>query len=1025
MLPTFRRACVGTMLLPGVLACCVAALAAPGPLRTSLGNGQVAANYGRLPLRFEANRGQARGNAKTDPGVQFSARGAGYAVYLTNEEAVLALRRAGNDAGVDVIRMQLKGAHAALSAQGTDELPGRSNYLIGSDTSQWQTEVPAYARVRYADVYDGVDLVYYGNQQQLEYDFVVAPHADAKPIRLHFDGAESVKVDAKGDLQITARGGEIAFHKPLVYQDEKGRRHAIAGGFEVLAGKSVRFTLGSYNHDLPLVIDPTLVYSTYLGGSDSDIMNAIAVDSSGNAYVTGTTASTNYPVTIGAFQTTFSTAFVTKLNATGTALLYSTFLGGSGSSSGGDTGLSIAVDSSGDAYITGSTYSTNFPTTTGAFQTTNKAAAVGSPTSFVSKLNPAGTKLLYSTYLGGTMSDTAYSIAVDSSGDAYVAGGAYSSNFPVTAGIVQSTNKSAPDYGWNLFITKLNPAGSALLYSTYLGGSGDYGSPNNVVLAVDSSGDALVATTVLSTDFPVTAGVFQPQNNATGRGNMTISKLNPTATKLTFSTYLGGSSSPYGDDTPYGLAVAASGNVFLSGTTWETNFPVTKGAFQTTSQNGGDGLSAGFVTKVNATGTALIYSTYLSGSGSDRVRALAFDASGDVYVTGSAGSTDFPVTANAYQTTNPAAFNNGSVVFLTELNPAGAGLVYSTYFGGSNSFSDTGNGIALGAGGTVYLTGYTGASNFPITPSAFESTFNSQNFTTGFVSEFTFGTVVSTKPTGTTVTSNASPAVTGSNVTFTASAAPSTGTGVPTGNVVFSIDLATVATVPLSSTGFATYTTTTPLALGTHNVLASYQGSTTYGASGGNFTESIIPANPVISPASGVHPGAFLVTLTDSTAGTAIYYTIDGSTPSASSTKYAAPFLVSTNAQVKAIAIVSGEPASNVVGATYTVISSPYILAIPASATSTTSATVNALVNANGLAGSYWFLYGTSATALTSATPKLALPAGVLGSRAGIAPIQVSSSLTGLVATTTYYYEVVAATSAGTSSGEVLSFTTK
>jgi len=1025
--PIPHRARTRVLLLSGILFSGLAAMAASGPTPMALTKARLAENYGRLPLRFEANRGQARGSEPTDHAVQFSAHGTGYALYLTNTEAVLALRPSASSAHADVVRMQLSGAHSSLAAEGLDQLPGASNYLIGNDRSQWHTDVPAYAKVRYAHVYDGIDLVYYGNQQQLEYDFVVAPYVDTSPIRLHFDGAQTVRLDPAGNLVISAAGGQIAFHKPVVYQLENGHRRAIAGSFKLLADNSVGFTVGGYDHAQPLVIDPTLVYSTFLGGSTSDTMNAIAVDSSGNAYLTGITASADYPVTTGALKTTFSTAFVTKLNPTGTALLYSTFLGGSGSSAGGDTARDIAVDSAGDAYITGSTYSTNFPTTTGAYQTTNKAAAGSAPTSFISKLNPAGTALLYSTYLGGSRSDYAYSIAIDSSGDAYVAGGAYSGDFPVTTGVVQSTNLSYADYGWNLFVTKLNPAGSALLYSTYLGGSGDYGSPNTVLLAIDTSGDAFVATTVLSKDFPVTAGAFQTKNNATGEGNMTISKLNPTASKLIYATYLGGSSSGYGDDTPYGLAVASSGNAFLSGTTWETNFPTTTGAFQATNKTGGNGPAAGFVTKINATGTALIYSTYLSGSGGvsgDRARALAFDSSGDVFVTGSADSTDFPVTSNAYQKTNPAAFNNGAVVFLTELNPTGAGLIYSTYFGGANSFGDTGTAIALGAGGTVYLTGWTGASNFPITPGAYDSAFSSQNFSLGLVSEFTFGTVATTAPTGTTVTSNASPAVTGTNVTFTASVVPTTSTGIPTGNVVFSVDLVTVATVPLSSTGFATYTTTTPLALGVHNILASYQGSTTYGASGGNFTESIVPANPVISPAAGVHPAAFLVTLSDATAGSVLYYTLDGTAPSASSTKYTAPFPISTSTWVNAIAIVSGKPSSNVVGASYTIVGSPYSLAVPATAISTTGATLNALVNSYGLAGSYSFIYGSSATALTGATAKTPLPSGVLGSLAGIAPIPVSANLTGLVTKTTYYYQVVVTTPAGTSSGEVLSFTT-
>lgn len=1013
------RASLPLLLLSAVFLACLsktfASDAAPAKSKAEL-----VQDYGRLPMRFEANQGQA------DPTVCFSARGAGYAVYLTDHEAVLALRPSQSSSDADIVRMHLVASHPSPAPTGIVQLSGSSNYFIGNDPSRWRTDVPAYAKVRYSGVYDGIDLLYYGNQRQLEYDFVVAPHADPQSIRLRFAGVEREELDDAGNLILTARDGRMVFHKPVVYQFENGRRRAIAGSFKRLAGNSIAFELGHYNHDRQLVIDPTLVYSTYIGGSNSDTLNALAVGSAGAAYITGSTASTDFPVTTGAFQTKFSTAFVTKLNATGTALLYSTFVGGSGSSSGGDVGRAIAVDSGGEAFITGSTYSSDFPITTGAYQTTSKAGA-GWATSFVTKLNSAGTALVYSTYLGGSRGDTAYSLAIDSSGDAYIGGAAYSPDFPVTAGVVQSTNKSYASYGWNEFVAKLNPAGSALLYSTYLGGSGDYGSPTNECLAIDSAGDAYIAGTVLSTDFPVTAGAFQTKNNSTGRGNMTLAKLNPTATKLTYATYLGGSSSGYGDDTPYGLAVDSSGDAYLSGTTWESNFPVTSGAFQTTNHTGGTGAAAAFVTKMNPTGSALIYSTYLSGSGGvtgDRGRALAIDSSGDVFITGSADSTDFPVTTGAYQSTNPAAFNNGAVVFLTKLNPAGSGLLYSTYFGGANSFSDTGRGIALGSGGTVYLTGVTSASDFPTTSGAYKTTYNSANGSTGFVSEFTFGSVAQTMPTGTSLTSNANPAVVGSNITFTASVVPTTGTGIPTGNVVFSVDLATVATVPLSSTGFATYTTTTPLALGTHGILASYQGSATYGASGGNLNESITPADPVISPAAGVHPAAILVTITDSTAGAALYYTIDGTTPTASSKKYSGPFLVSTNTWVNALAIVSGKPDSKVAAASYTIVSSPYSLAVPPTAISTSGATLNALVNSFGMAGSYYFVYGTSSTALSSSTPKTALPSGGLGGHIGIAPIQVSATISGLASKTAYFYKVVTVTSAGISSGEVLKFTT-
>ena len=373
---------------------------------------------------------------------------------------------------------------------------------------------------------------------------------------------------------IAAEDGEISFKKPVVYQSGGAQlsgtaeRRPVSGAFTLLADNSVGFSIGVYDPSRPLIIDPTLVYSTYLGGSNQDQINAIAVDSSGAAYLTGVTESTNYPITPGVFRSTFSNAFVTKLNASGTALVYSSFLGGSGGASGGDSGLAIAVDASGDAYVVGSSYSTNFPVTAGAYQATNKAAAQSGSTGFVVKINPAGTALLYGTYLGGTLTDNSTSVAIDSAGDAYVAGFAYSSNFPTTSGAYQTTNKSATDYGWNQFLAKLNPTGSALIYSTYIGGSGDYSSAGNMHVAIDSSGDAYLAGIALSTDFPTTAGAYQTTNKAnSGHYNITLAKFNSTASSLIYSTYLGGTGSNYGDDSPNGLAVDSSGNAYFSGTT--------------------------------------------------------------------------------------------------------------------------------------------------------------------------------------------------------------------------------------------------------------------------------------------------------------------------------------------------------------------------------------------------------------------------------------------------------------------------
>lgn len=982
--------------------------------------------YGRLPLRFEANQGQA------DKRVKFVSHGSNYGLYLTGEGAMLALHKkiSASQTKTDVVEMRFAGGNENAEAIGQDMLAGDSNYLLGDDPSQWHTGIPAYSRVRYNGVYPGVDIVYYGNQRKLEYDFVVAPHADASLIRLHFEGVSALRLDADGNLRIITEDGEIDFGRPVVYQmsaersDGSARRRKVAGKFALLGDNSVAFALGDYDRSRALVIDPSLAYSTFLGGSDSDTMSAIAIDSSGAAYLTGTTASSNYPVTPGVFQSTFSSCFVTKLNASGTAVVYSSFLGGSGTTHGGETGSAIAVDSTGDAFIVGTANSTNFPTTTGAYQTTNRAAAASGSNAFVTKVNPTGTALVYSTYLGGTTTDGGLALALDSSGNAYVAGFSYSTNFPTTTGAYQTTNNSAPDDGWNQYVTKLNSTGTALVYSTYIGGSGDYGSPAGIQIAIDSSGDAYLAGNSISSDFPTTTGAYQTTNHAgTGMGNITLAKFNPTGTKLLYSTYFGGSSSPYGDDTANGLAVDSSGNAYFSGSTWETNFPVTSSAFQKTSVATPNGLASAFVTKMNAAGSSLVYSTYLGGSGSDRGFRLAVDSSGDAYVAGSAQSTDFPVTSNAYQTTNAAAFNNGAVVFLTEFNPAGTGLVYSTYMGSSTSFGDTAHGIALGSNGAVYLTGIATSSTFPTTSGAYNTSYNSQNFSMGFVAEFNLGSAPATLPTGTTLTSSANPAITGSNQTFAAAVVPVTGTAIPAGNVIFNIDEANVATVALNSKGWASYTTTTPLALGPHAILATYQGNATYSSSGGGITQTIAPITPTITPASGVYPAAQLVTIADATPSAVLYYTTDGTAPSSSSSKYTGPISVNTAQTINAIAILPSA-SSSVVSASYTLITAPSVLASPATAIGTTNATLNALIKTFGMTGSYSFAYGTSSTALTSTTPKTTLPVSTLGSRLGIAPVPVSASLSGLTSKTTYYFQVTVTTPAGTSSGAVLSFTT-
>ena len=536
--------------------------------------------YGKLPLSFEANRGQ------TDPQVKFLSRGPHHTLFLTSDEAVMVFTKpelsAKNTpaevkpakrerATQAVLRIRFVGANPKTRVQGQEELPGKANYFIGNAPTKWRTKVPTYAKVRYDDLYPGVDLIYYGTQRQLEYDVVVRPGADPNRIIFGIQGADDLEVDAQGDLVLHTAAGQIRQHKPFVYQVVDGVRKEIPGGYVLRDTHQVGFRVTAYDPSLPLIIDPLLVYSTYLGGANNDNASAVAVDAAGNAYVTGITASaTNFPTTAGAFQTTLgggSDAFVTKLNPTGTALIYSTFLGGSDF----DTGVGIAVDASGNAYVTGSTASTNFPTTAGAFQTTLAGPGGGSLTdAFVTKLNPTGTALVYSTYLGGRDFDNGEEVAVDAAGNAYVTGRTSSTDFPTTVAAFQTTSAG----GGDAFVTKLNSTGSALVYSTFLGGAES--SDGGFGIAVDALGNAYVTGLTNSTDFPTTAGAFQTTIGSTQSAFVT--KLNPTGSALVYSSYLGGSSLDQGS----GIAVDARANAYVTGVTLSTDFPTTADAFQTT-----------------------------------------------------------------------------------------------------------------------------------------------------------------------------------------------------------------------------------------------------------------------------------------------------------------------------------------------------------------------------------------------------------------------------------------------------------
>jgi len=1041
----------------------------------------VAGAYGKLPLAFEANHGQS------DKRVKFLARGKGYSLFLTAQEAVITLHgpKSSTNTGLskraqnpvkqglpviaarafdhpvqfadaqpegDVLRLQLNNANLTQQPIGTDPLPGVANYFIGNSPSAWHTNIPTFRQVRYASVYKGVDLVYYGKQGQLEYDFVVAPGASTAPIRMHFDGAQSLALTPSGDLTIAAQHGSVVFKRPVVYQDINGLRSPVEGRFELLAGNKIGFTIGRYDHTQPLVVDPVLTYSTYFGGTDVEFVTSVAAGSDGSAYVTGLTLSEDFPLTSGAFQainyasaaSSVTTAFISKFNPSGTALLYSTYIGGNAIAgtlyNQGDYGKSIAVDSSGNAYVAGYTYSQNFPVTSGAYQTGAHQEAT-LPTGFVTKLNPAGTALVYSTYLGGNILDEPTALTIDSSGNAYVSGITYSTSFPTTSGVLQTVNRSAGTGGFNQFVSKLNSTGTALVYSTYLGGTGATNSPIGDLfytnpIVVDSSGNAYVAAFTSSTNFPVTSGAYQTTNK--GGFSATLSKINPTATALIYSTYLGGTADTYSQ----GLAIDSSGNAYLGGFTSCTDFPVTSGAFQTvnkatvwSSMNSNNPSNTnGFVTKLNPAGSALVYSTYLGGTagpwGGDQIYALALDSAGDVYVAGSVTSDDFPITSNAYQSTNKGATHccdydtYDTNAFLTEFNPTGTAQLYSTYFGGSGQQNPEGAGpvngdgaddIALTSTGELFMVGYTGSSNFPTTTDAFETTYNSQQ-NTGFVASFNFGTPVTALPSNTTLAASANPVVPGTTVTFTATVAPVSGTGTPTGSIVFSIDEAAVATVTLSA-GKATYTTST-LTAGEHYVLAAYSGSSTYAASGDGFNEVIQPKTPIITPAAGTYNSEQTVTITSPTAGGVLYYTLDGTSPTVFSTPYTAPIILITSKTVSAVAVATNDAYSAVASSVINVIGSPTVLGSAATPVATTTATLNAFVNSLGLTGTYIFHYGISATALTTATTSTALTAA--NTR-----VQASANLTGLTGGKTYYFQVTATTAGGITNGPILSFTTK
>jgi Beta-propeller repeat/Domain of unknown function DUF11 len=734
---------------------------------------QIASIYGHLPLSFEPNQGQ------TDPQVKFLARGGGYGLYLTESEAVLALHARGEQNSI--IRMSLDRANRGEIVDAQEELPGKSNYFIGNDPANWHRNIPQFARVRYHDVYPGIDLVYYGHQGKLEYDFEVSPGADPKQIALEFQGSPRLTLTAAGDLSIATEAGKVQLQAPRVYQQIGDEDRAIAGKFVLLSDNQVAFEIGAYDRTKRLVIDPILTYSTYLGGSGdescSKIENlasistaqftpgcpAVAVDAAFRTYVAGATTSTDFPgVAAGSgFQKCLDTpppnptspvspspcpsglsnsdVFVVRFNAAGTGLDFATYLGGSGT----DVTGGIAVDANFNVHLAGTTNSSNFPTLLTSFQPTPLSAGTHV---FVSELAAGGASLLYSTYLSGNGTDIAAGLAIDNLGKEYVTGTTNSSNFPTTATALQTAPKAASQS----FFTKLDPTingPGALLYSSYIGGS----APATGVMvgggvAVDSNCNAYLTGGTNFTDLPT---LNAPQGTNLGGLDAWVAKFSvPTGSScgsllsLTYMTYLGGS----GDDVGYGIAVDTGFSAYITGSTTSPDIvlpggstnpapfarcldtpPPASGPYPIPPCPSNGTAADAFVAKFGSlttgtTGTNVpyLYFTYLGGTGADTGTAIAADTIGGAFVTGWTASSDFP-TAILSGTPVQSPLGGGEDAFVARIDttticasnpPTVVCPGFTSYLGGNGT--DIGTGIALDSGSSTYVTGETASTNFPV-----------------------------------------------------------------------------------------------------------------------------------------------------------------------------------------------------------------------------------------------------------------------------------------------------------------------
>jgi uncharacterized protein (TIGR03437 family) len=660
----------------------------PAARTTSMPAAPFAPDYGRMPLVFEPYFGPH------DRRIRFVARGPGYSYFFGRTDAILL--------GVGQSLMELSGANRASRPEAEQQLGSSSHYLQGK-RSRWHTHVPQFARIRYRSVYRGVDLALYGNDRTLQFDFIVAPGADPANIQLVFRGAEEMDIDSGGDLIVRQRSGDLRLGRPIIYQNLESGRKEVQGGFEIRDRTLVGFRLDSYDRSRPLVIDPIVDYSSYLGGSGVDAGTQVAVDAHGNAYITGATQSANFPGTAirGGAALAGSDVFVTKLDPNG-KVIYSTYVGGTGD----DAGLAIAIDSQGSAYVAGVTMSPNFPTRQPAQSKCASGTLPDLLDAFVFKLDPSGSNMVYSTCFGGAGVDLAKGIAIGPDGSAYITGSTNSNNLPVRNAFQPAPggkDSSNPHdlFGTDAFVAKLNASGSEVAYATYLGGgSGEVGAG----ITVDGSGAAYVTGTTYSANFPLLRSL---QNAKRGPSDVFVTKIAPSGSNLVYSTFVGGQS----DDLGAAIALDSAGGAYVTGATGSPDFPLANPAQKQFGDPAGLGLDA-FAFKLAPDGAQLQYSTWIGGRGSDVGMGIAVGPDGGAYIAGETNSADFP---SINFSTNAGRGEEG---FLVRLSPAGSEFVYAGQFGGGGA--DSAIGVAVDAAGAAIVAGLTDSVDFPLSYGAYQ-----------------------------------------------------------------------------------------------------------------------------------------------------------------------------------------------------------------------------------------------------------------------------------------------------------------